>query len=323
MRDLIVYPNCSKGGVTSVIRGRARKNPEIHYDVVFFNDRGGRFAFEDLPNVTVRIVRQDRSTSYFNYLMENFSYSSVSVLSSPATSNQLVKFENCRVTYEFHSSDMSIVKKEIDQLDVDRIARFIAPTVVMTGQIHDLLPLRVRDRLEVESNLVDTALFTAEGRADFFTKSRFEQDTNAIPLIWVGRFDSGKGYQYFIRTLAQLPEQYVGHVIVSLESDPARADKFLSECAAMGVEDRVRLYLNLSQAQIAEAYRSVRDAGGWCVSTSLMESFGYSVAEATQCGLRVAAFELPVWDRYFGKEILVSVPAGSVQKLASVILEEN
>lgn len=319
MRHLIVYPNCSKGGVTSVIRGRARKNPEIHFDVVFFNDRGGRFAFEDLPNVTVRIVRQDRSTSYFNYLMENFSYSSVSVLSSPATSNQLVKFENCRVTYEFHSSDMSIVKEEIDQLEVDRIARFIAPTSVMTEQIRDLLPLRVRDRLEVESNLVDTALFSTDGRAEFFANSRFEQDANAIPLIWVGRFDSGKGYQYFIRTIAQLPEQYVGHVIVSLESDPDRADKFLSECAAMGVEDRVRLYLNLSQAQIAEAYRSVRDAGGWCVSTSLMESFGYSVAEARACGLRVAAFDLPVWDAYAHDSAVVTVPTGSIPALVRVI----
>lgn len=319
MRKLIIYPNCSKGGVTSVIRGRARSEPYNQFDAIFFNDRGGRNAFDDLPNVTVRIARQDRSVNYFKYLMEHFRYDEISVLSHPKTANLLSENPEVALTYEFHSSDPKIVEREINDLNLDQLARITAPTPQMTRIIEKFLPARIRPRVHVKANLVDTLLFSEQGASDFFAKSHFEIDKNAIPLLWVGRFDNGKGYRYMIRTLANLPENYVGIFVVSLESDPDRANNFYRECAEMGVQNRVRLFLNIPQNVMGTMYRSVRDAGGWAVSTSLMESFGYSVAEALACGARVAAFDLPVWVNFERQNLLHSVSAGDVQELSEII----
>mgnify|MGYP007072505742 FL=1 len=79
MRKLIIYPNCSKGGVSSVIRGRAADEPNTQFDVVFFNDRGGLRTFSDISNVDVRIIREDRSIAYLTYLVSRMDYDSVPV----------------------------------------------------------------------------------------------------------------------------------------------------------------------------------------------------------------------------------------------------
>lgn len=319
MRKLFIYPNCSKGGVISVIRGRARAEKDTEFDVVFFNDRGGRNAFSDLDNVNIRLVRQDRSQNYFAYLTQHFTYDQVNVLSHPKTANLLSANDDLAVTYEFHSSDMSIVKKEIGELNLDRLAAITAPTPQMVKAITNFMPARIKPRMSVVPNLVDTALFNEQSPTDFFTNSKFELDSQTIPMVWVGRFDKGKGYGYALRTLAQLPEKYFCFFVVSLESNPERANQFYREAAEMGVLHRVRLFIDLPQSAMAELLSSTRQRRGWLMSTSLMESFGYSVAEALACGLRVAAFELPVWVNFERQDLLHRVTSGDVQGLAQAI----
>lgn len=319
MRKLIVYPNCSKGGVTSVIRGRARAEKDTQFDVVFFNDRGGRNAFDDLPNVDIRLVRADRAPNYFTYLVNNFKYDQVSVLSHPKTANQLSEKDDLAVTYEFHSSDMKVVKREIGELNLDRLAHIIAPSPQMVDSISKMLPVRIKPRMSSVPNLVDTALFNEDGVSNFFDKSRFALDETAVPLVWVGRFDNGKGFVYALRALARLPKKFIGIFVVSLENDPERANRFYREAAELGVSDRVRLFLNLPQAEMGNLLRSTRDRGGFAVSTSLMESFGYSVAEALACGTKVAAFDLPVWKNFDRQDLLFTVTSGDVQQLSNLI----
>lgn len=319
MRKLFVYPNCSKGGVISVIRGRARNEPDTEFDVVFFNDRGGRNAFTDLPNVNVHLVRQDRSKNYFTYLIKQFKYDSVNVLSHSQTANLLSESNDLAVTYEFHSSDMNVVKREIGELNLDRLAAITAPTTQMVKSISNFMPARLKPRMQVLTNLVDSALFAEDGEASFFANSRFEIDENSIPMVWVGRFDKGKGYVYTLRALARLPKEYICFFIVSLEKDPERINNFYREAAEMGVLDQVRLFLDIPQSAMGNLLRSVRNKNGWAISTSLMESFGYSVAEALACGTKVAAFDLPVWDNFEKQELLHRVVSGDVQGLAQVI----
>lgn len=319
MRKLIVYPNCSRGGVSSVIRGRARHDPQTQFDAVFLHDRGGRGAFNDMHNVDLRIVRQDRSKSYFTYLTSTIPYDAISVLSFPSMANQLSESDDAAVAYEFHTSDMTVAQKEIEQLSVDRIERFVSPSEYIADQIADRLPARARRRVDVVPNLVDTEIYAPNGTADFFDASTFPEDSDATPLVWVGRFDKGKGYQHLVRALALLPSTFVAHVVVSLESDPTRISSFLSECDALGVNGRVRVYLNLMPDQLANLFRSARDKRGWLLSTSLMESFGYAVAEAAACDLRVAAFELPVWTREPRTAMFQTVDIGDVASLARII----
>lgn len=322
MRKLIIYPNCSKGGVSSVIRGRARYEPDTQFDVLFLHDRGGRQVFDDLTNVTMRIVDQGRIKPYLQYITKSFKYDDIHVLSSPDLANLLSSDETLSINYEFHSSNMTVVEKELAKLELDRISVIQVPSEQMKNWVSERVINRLRRRIEVTPNLVDNHLFSTDGTADFFDHvwpSSTEEKKR--PLVWVGRFDRDKGYQYFIRMLALLPEEFTGVVIVSLEHEPQRTEKFLAECDAMGVRDRIQLYMNLSQEMMSNVYRSSRERGGTFVSTSLMESFGYAVEEASSCGLPVAAFNLPVWDRLQEVPNFQAVPPGEVFDLADAVVE--
>lgn len=319
-RKLIIYPNCSKGGVCSVIRARARCEPDVHYDLIFFHDRGGKYAYDDIENISFRIVRKDRIKGYISYLTKSFEYEEVSVLSDPDAANLCSENENLIVVYEFHSSDMSVVQGELRKLCVDRLAKIYAPSEQMVSLIKEMVPPRIKLRTEVRPNQIDKSLFNSLSHLSYFERSKFDVDGSGIPLLWVGRFDGGKGYPYFLRALSMLPEEYYAIIVVSLESNISRVDKFYSECYAMGVQNRIRLLLDLPQSEMANIYRAVGLNGGALVSTSLMESFGYAVLEALESNVRVVAFDLPVWDNFKSYDNFHRVDSGDVQGVVKKIV---
>ena len=308
-RNLIVYTNCSKGGVASVIRNRALAQPSVEFTAVFLNDRGGARAFDDIPNISVRIVRKDRAVTYLKYILSNFEYRSVSILSEPEIANALSGSAAVPVEYEFHSSDSSVIERELSVLNVRRIDRIVVPSAYLGQKVGSLLPRVDQNIVEVRPNLIDLNTFsvrTSEGGTGF----------GSLPssklVLWVGRFDKGKGYKQFLRILGALPEHYSGIAVVSLESDPARAAEFFYECDGNGVADRISLFANISQTEMAQLLRAVRDSGGFLLSTSLMESFGYSVAEALAVGTRVIAYDLPALQELPDPDgLLTFVPIGS------------
>lgn len=315
MRKLIAYPNFSKGGVTSVIRGRAVASPSTTYDAVFFNDKGGADAFDDLANVEARLPRRDRIAAYLSHISATRTYDSASILSAPELVDQVSWPPDLELTYEFHSSDLTVISKELRRLDTSKIDRVIAPSRYMADKILSLLSKSGSLDVEVVPNLVDTTSFYAAApRTEMLPKE-------LIPLVWVGRFDKGKGYRQFVRLLSILPEDYLGIVVVSLESDPARAAAFLSEVSAAGVSGRIRLLLNIPQKRLGELYREAAGLGGWLVSTSLQESFGYSIAEALATKLPVASFELPPFHEHEDPlNLLQLVDIGDVMSLRDVII---
>ncbi|ATG50892.1 hypothetical protein CFK38_04635 [Brachybacterium vulturis] len=314
MKKLIVYPNASRGGVAAVIRGRAVAEPQTEFHCIFFNDRGGRDAYSDLPNVHVRVVQKVRSHNYISYSAREHNYVQVSVIASPETVEKTELPEMTPLVYEFHSSNMEIIAREIDALAFNKLDRIVAPTRFMAQKIASSLPARSKVQTDVQPNLVDSTSFYAG-------PARLHQlDPVRIPLIWIGRFDKGKGFTSFLRLLSLLPDSYVGVAVTSIENDPARAAEFLGEAGAAGVSARVSLLLNLPQFKLGEMYREAVSLGGALISTSLMESFGYAVAEALACELPIHAFELPVFaehDDPAGR--LHQVPIGDVIALADSV----
>lgn len=319
MKQLIVYPNASKGGITSVIRGRAAAEPNVHFDALFFADRGGSQAFADLKNVRSAIIPKGRAESAAKYLYSKNFYDTISILSAPSIMKHLVDV-SAHVRYEFHSSDMNVNKREIDNLDLGQLDEVSVPSRFMASSIKQLIPAQFRKKITVTPNLVDQTIFSSQGSTDFYRDNQsIRMPSNAIPLVWVGRFDEGKGYRHFLRALSNLPSNYYGVVVVSLEKDPSRASAFLNEAAVAGVFDRVELYLNQSQHEMAKLYRWAAQRGGLAISTSLLESFGYFVAESTACGLPVVAFDLPVWKEHENQDKISTVTVGSVTELVKVI----
>lgn len=318
MKKLIVYPNASRGGVAAVIRGRAIAEPRTEFHCIFFNDRGGRDAYSDLKNVHVRIVQKERANSFIAYSAREHNYAQISIIASPGTVEKVDLPDGAPLVYEFHSSNMEIVQREVEALDFSMVQRVIAPTSFMADKISRILPARVRAPVEVVPNLVDsTSFYPGSPEANLLTAGK-------RPLIWVGRFDKGKGFTSYIRMLSMLPDTYVGVAVVSIESDPSRAAEFLGEAGAAGVSERISLMLNLPQFTLGEMYREAAVLGGALISTSLMESFGYAVAEAISCGLPVHAFELPVLLEHADPSgLLRQVPIGDVISLRDSVLDDS
>lgn len=319
--SLFMYPNFSKGGVSAVLRGRAAHSPSTKFYAIFDQDRGGKGIFDSFDNIEARVVRKDRQKAYLAYIQDQYTLDQICVLSNPGVVDLFSVTSYPYLRYEFHSSDMRVLKAEIDRLNLGRVDEFVVPSTYMAERIYGLGNMHIRRRLNVAQNLVDTTVFGTDGEANFF-----EFDVNRIgsmfrPLVWVGRFDKGKGYTYLLRTLAALPDEYVAYVVVSLEDEPSRAIDFISEAAALGVASRVSVLSNVSPAMLANIFRSARDMDGLLVSTSLLESFGYSVAEALACGLHVRAFDLPVWREHAKFDVLgESVPSGDVRALAESVV---
>jgi len=318
MRKLITYPNCSKGGVSSVIRGRAAAEPDTVFDIIFIYDRGGLRAFDDLANVNIRVIRPDRQIAFLKALLNELEYESVHVLSQPLVANELSALDHSAITYEFHSSNMNVVESEISKLDLDRLAEIAVPSKQMETWIRERVPRRLQQRINVVPNLVDELTFQPDGTSTYFDNDP-DFPNDAIPVVWVGRFDRDKGFHYAVRTLAQMPRRFFGVFVVSLEHDPARVAAFLNECDAMGVRDRVHLLMDLSPEEMANIYRSAAARAGVFISTSLMESFGYAIAESMKCGLPCVAFELPILSLHTGR--LSAVPIGDVAGMSRVIQE--
>lgn len=315
-QHLIVYPNCSKGGVTSVIRGRAAAHPDHEFHAIFFNDKGGLNAFADLENVHVRIVRKDRLAKYIAFILAQREYATASFLSCPQIFNDVEVPETTRTDYEFHSSDLQVIQNELDKLNLDRAERIVTPSAYMASQLRPMLAPHLQTKVAVEPNLVDTNIFCSR-------ESGASQVVHAdrIPLVWVGRFDKGKGYRYFLRLLRSLPEEYFGIMVASFEQGPERAAEFLGEAAYDRVDDRIQMLLNQPQREMAQIYQDAAEEGGALVSTSLLESFGYTVAEALECGLPVAAFDLPALrERNASAESMRFADIGDVQELRDAVL---
>jgi glycosyltransferase involved in cell wall biosynthesis len=284
---LSIYTNCSMGGMATVYRNRAAADPSVAHLLVFLNDHGGAHGFRGLDNVEIRIVPRSRVQAFIGYLTDRVRFDEVRITSLPELVEAVTPQTGQKLVYEFHSSDEGVLKNEITKLDVDKVQEVVVPSAHLQRVVARLLSKNVGDRIRVVPNLVDSSVFKPDAE-------EFGLDAlgGRIPLLWIGRFDKGKNVRDFIRVLACLPDRYAGIAIVSLESDPSRISDVLADVNFYGLQDRFHIMLNLSQQTIAGMYVDARNRGGALCSTSLGESFGYSVAEALASGLPAVAYDV-------------------------------
>lgn len=315
-RILSVYANCSLGGMTSVFRARALSQPDVHFDMVFMNDRGGISTFEALPNCSVRIVRKDRLAGYVNYLLSCFTYSEVSITSIPDLPAEIKWDGQVEICYEFHSPIPSIIDNEIKKLDFTAVDILRTPSDWASELVRQRLPRRQHINVVTVPNIVDRATFQAEGRV-----ASSNGRPEGTPVLWIGRFEnSQKNYIDFLRVISLLPQNYYGLMIVSLETDPARMAQVLGAAGYYGVEDRLDVYLNVAQEDMGSIHRMVAARGGVFCSTSLSETFGYGVAEAGMSGVSIAAYDVgPLKEHNIAHARYV--PVGSLKAMAEAVVE--
>ncbi|HEY9470068.1 MAG TPA: glycosyltransferase family 4 protein [Propionibacteriaceae bacterium] len=294
---LYAYTNCSSGGMSTVYRSRAVERPTTAFDLVFQHDKGGRSRFVDLDNVSLRVVDKGRLEAFLAYAVRNRRYDDVSITSLPEFASSVAKSTNVPVHYEFHTSTVDVIQKELERLDLNAISGIRVPSAYLADMVMQELPVSSRGLVEVVPNDIDHEVFEPTG-----STMRAHLGPKDLPLVWIGRFDRGKNYRDFLRLLSLLPKRFVGIVIVSLESDPSRMAEFLGDVGHYQVGNRVKVLMNLDQHAVASIYRGAAIAGGAFVSTSLAESFGYGVVEAMACGLSVFAYDAGALHEHTARE---------------------
>lgn len=287
-RILTTYINCSLGGMTSVYRARSLHQPNVQFDHVFEVDRGGKGAFTSLPNATARIVENSRSASYLSYLLSQVNYQQLRVTSRPELLDKLVVPNGTSVIYEIHSPNSKIIARELKSLNMDNVDEIWTPSDWASELAQSLLPARKHATIRTVPNLVDSLNF----RPDAASVSSFRKRPGK-PVAWIGRLENTqKNYLDFLRILKLLPEDHYGLVIFSLESTPERLERFLGDAAMLGVADRLQIYGNVPQPEVAAIHRGVKESGGVFCSTALSESFGYAVLEAALSGCPVVSYDV-------------------------------
>lgn len=286
MNVLSVYPNCSLGGMATVYKNRVLFGSKGRSTFVFRNDAGGRSDFEQLPNVDVKIVRGDRLANYVAYSVKVCDFDEVRVTSLPKLIKGISEAGAKKIIYEFHTSTEKVIEAEIKECDLSSVSEFWVPSAYLKNVVLQLLPNAYRNRVLIRPNIVNNNIFS--DAINFEDGRIFE----GIPLLWVGRFDKGKNPKDFLRILSILPAKYTGVFVVSLEGDSERTDDFISEAFAYGVSDRIRLFMNLSSEEMGRLCQQIKHRKGLYCSTSLGESFGYSVAECLSSGLGVVAYDV-------------------------------
>ncbi|MHA7244144.1 glycosyltransferase family 4 protein [Paeniglutamicibacter antarcticus] len=273
--------------MTTVYKNRIADSPSDRHHMVFKNDFGARGVFESYENARVDIADKGRLEAFVKYAYSTATYDEVRITSLPVIANILLDIAPDNVVYEFHSSTETILKTEVDILNLDKLKHIIVPSLYLQNIIVSMLPSECTVDVKVLPNIVDNSIFFQK-QSNMIWDFRKE----SIPLIWIGRFDKGKNARDFLRALSLLPESYIGLLVVSMETEPERASSFMADVVSYRLDERVHIMMNLSQEEIAALYSYVSGKHGVFVSTSLGESFGYGVAEALACGLDTVAYDV-------------------------------
>ncbi|MBP3966990.1 glycosyltransferase family 4 protein [Paenibacillus lignilyticus] len=109
-----------------------------------------------------------------------------------------------------------------------------------------------------------------------------------FPIIgWVGRIEANKNWREFLligsRMLQKHPEGYLWIFGDTTLGDPAEKEHYDRWVNGLQLQHKLIVYSNIPHEQIADYFSVIGDSGGFLCSTSILEGFGYAVAEAMLC----------------------------------------
>jgi L-malate glycosyltransferase len=108
------------------------------------------------------------------------------------------------------------------------------------------------------------------------------------PIIgWVGRIEENKNWQEFLqigmRFIRRNPAIKLWMFEDASLSEQEERQKFNTLIKQLGIEKNLVVRSNVKHENMADFYSMIGDSGGFLLSTSKVEGFGYAIAEAISC----------------------------------------
>lgn len=113
-------------------------------------------------------------------------------------------------------------------------------------------------------------------------------ETPHDPVIaWVGRLESNKNWREYLQIAKEIRSSKP-NLHLWMFHDPQLASEeqkqlFNEELYRLGLNDRLVVFTNIPNHVMPVYYSSIAASGGFLLSTSITEGFGYAVAEAVCC----------------------------------------
>ncbi|MFA8439880.1 glycosyltransferase family 4 protein [Pueribacillus sp. YX66] len=128
-------------------------------------------------------------------------------------------------------------------------------------------------------NCIDTNVFS------YKHKQQVEQYNYIIG--WVGRIEKNKNWQDCLmivnHLLQEFPNLELWMFIDDTLTTPSQKKAFEQKLRQLSMEKMVKMHHNIPHAEMPNYYSTIADSGGFVLSTSLTEGFGYAVLEAMSC----------------------------------------
>jgi glycosyltransferase involved in cell wall biosynthesis len=110
----------------------------------------------------------------------------------------------------------------------------------------------------------------------------------ASPVIaWIGRLEPNKNWRHFLDIsywmLQNRADLRIWMFYDDTLSQPEDRVQFENMITQLGMSSIVERFKNVPHANMPHYYSMIGDSGGYLLSTSLVEGFGYAVAEAMAC----------------------------------------
>lgn len=154
-------------------------------------------------------------------------------------------------------------------------AIILPPTLHLMELIMGMFPSIPR---YIFPNLLDTDLF-------HYT---FNEDPPSFPIIaWTGRLEPNKNWlDYLIishRIIQSFPSAQLWMFYDSQLYEPEDKIQFQTTVEQLGLGPKLMMLDNIPNQEMPLFFSLIGDTGGLLLSTSLLEGFGYAVAEAISC----------------------------------------
>ncbi len=132
-------------------------------------------------------------------------------------------------------------------------------------------------------NMVDTQIFRHR-----------EAELSLNPILgWVGRLEKNKNWVEFLNIASKLTQLIPSLQIRMLTDEtlaaPQERQDFKDRVNTLNLVSRLQTISNVPHSQMPYQYSMIADSGGFLLSTSLVEGFGYAVGEAIACGCPVVS----------------------------------